>query len=120
MKRIMTCIECPQGCRLEIDADGSRVISVSGNKCKRGDKYARQEVQAPLRTLTTSVLTRGLELRMLPVRTSKPIPKGKLLEAMDAVKRLVVTSPVKAGSVVAENFLGLGADLVACRPLNKI
>lgn len=120
MKRVLTCIECPQGCRLEIEADGARVISVTGQKCKRGDKYARQEVEAPLRTLTTSVLTRGLELKMLPVRTSKPIPKGKLFEAMDAVKRLVVTSPVKAGSVIATDFLGLGVDLVACRPLNKL
>ncbi|OGR78536.1 MAG: hypothetical protein A2X32_04595 [Elusimicrobia bacterium GWC2_64_44] len=120
MKRLMTCIECPQGCSLEIEADGTRVISVTGQKCKRGDKYARQEVEAPLRTLTTSVLTRGLELRMLPVRTSKPIPKEKLFEAMEGVKRLVVTSPVKAGSVIATDFLGLGVDLVACRALNKI
>lgn len=120
MKRTMTCIECPQGCRLEIEADGARVISVAGHKCKRGDAYARQEVEAPMRTLTTSVLTRGLELKMLPVRTSRPIPKEKLFEAMEAVKRLTVTSPVKAGSVVAENFLGLGADLVACRALGKL
>lgn len=120
MKRTMTCIECPQGCSLEIEADGSRVISVSGHKCKRGDKYARQEVEAPMRTLTTSVLTKGLELKMLPVRTSKPIPKGRLFDAMDAVKRLTVTSPVKAGSVIATDFLGLGVDLVACRPLGKL
>jgi CxxC motif-containing protein len=119
MKRIMTCIECPQGCRLEIEADGSRVISVAGGKCKRGEKYARQEVEAPMRTLTTCVLTRGLELRMLPVRTSKPIPREKLFEAMDGIKRLVVTTPVKAGSVIAVNFLGLGVDLVACRALGK-
>ncbi|MHB0996165.1 MAG: DUF1667 domain-containing protein [Elusimicrobiales bacterium] len=115
----MTCIECPQGCSLEIEADGSRVISVSGHKCKRGDRYARQEVEAPLRTLTTSVLTRGLELKMLPVRTSKPIPKDKLFEAMEAVKRITVTSPVKAGSVIATDLIGLGVDLVACRPLGK-
>lgn len=119
MKRTMTCIECPKGCALEIEADGARVISVSGNKCKRGDQYARQEVESPMRTLTTSVLTRGLELKMLPVRTSRPIPKGSLSAAMDAVKRLTVTSPVKAGAVVATDFLGLGVDLVACRPLNK-
>lgn len=120
MKRVMTCIECPQGCRLEIEADGSRAISVTGQKCKRGDRYARQEVEAPMRTLTTSVLTKGLELKMLPVRTSKPIPKEKLFEAMEAVKRLVVTSPVKAGAVIAPDFLGLGADLVACRPLDRV
>ncbi len=120
MKRAMTCIECPQGCRLEIEADGSRVISVAGHKCRRGDAYARQETEAPMRTLTTSVLTKGLELKMLPVRTSKPIPKDKLMEAMEAVKRITVTSPVKTGTVVAKNFLGLGADLVACRPLGKL
>lgn len=119
MKRAMTCIECPQGCRLEVEADGSRFISVTGYKCKRGEAYARQETEAPMRTLTTAVLTRGLELKMLPVRTSRPIPRGKLGEAMEAVKRLVVTTPVKAGTVIAPDFLGLGADLVACRRLDK-
>jgi CxxC motif-containing protein len=120
MKRTMTCIECPQGCRLEVEADGARLISVTGNKCKRGPAYARQETEAPLRTLTTSVLTRGLELRMLPVRTSKPIPREKLFDAMEAVKRIVVTTPVKAGAVIATDLLGLGADLVACRRLDKL
>jgi len=119
MKRNMTCIECPQGCRLEVEADGSRFISVTGYKCKRGKDYARRETESPSRTLTTSVLTRGLEVKMLPVRTSRPIPREKLFEAMAAVKRLVVTSPVKAGSVIAPDFLGLGADLVACRRLEK-
>jgi len=120
MIRIMTCIACPQGCRLEVDAGGARVISVAGQKCERGDAYARQEIEAPMRTLTTSVLTRGLELKMLPVRTRKPIPKGKLFEAMAAIKLLVVSSPVKAGAIVAANFLGLGVDLVACRSLEKV
>lgn len=119
MKRRMTCIECPKGCQLEIEADGSRLISMSGHECNRGNAYARREIEAPVRTLTTSVLTRGLELRMLPVRSSKPIPKGKLFAAMDAVKLIVAASPVKAGDVIAADFLGLGADLVACRGLEK-
>ena len=119
MKRIMTCIECPKGCSLEVETDGSRVISVAGEKCKRGPLYARQEIEAPMRTLTTCVLTRGLELKMLPVRSSKPIPKEKLFAAMDAVKRITVTSTVKAGTVVAPDFLGLGVDLLACRELEK-
>ena len=119
MKRTMTCIECPQGCQLSVDLDGARVISVTGHKCPRGEKYSRQEIEAPMRTLTTAVLTKGLELRMLPVRTNKPIPKGKLFDAMEAVKRITLTSPVKAGSVIAENFLGLGVDLVSVRELGK-
>lgn len=117
MKRIMTCIECPQGCRLEIEADGGRVLSVAGQQCGRGENYARREVEAPVRTLTTSVLTRGLELKLLPVRTSRPIPRGKLFEAMEAARRIVIAFPVEAGTVVAPDFLGLGVDLVACRGL---
>ena len=119
MTRLMTCIECPQGCRLTVEADGSRVISAAGHKCPRGENYAKQEVEAPMRTLTTVVRTKGLELKMLPVRTSKPIPKEKLLEAMEAVKRMTLTTQVKTGSVIAENILGLGADLIATRELGK-
>ena len=119
MKRRMTCIECPKGCQLEIEADGARLISMSGHECNRGNIYARQEIEAPVRTLTTSVLTRGLVLKMLPVRSSRPIPKEKLFAAMDAVKLITVTTPVKAGTVIAPDFLGLGVDLVACRGLEK-
>ena len=119
MIRKMTCIECPKGCRLEVGTDGARVISVAGHKCERGEEYARQEVEAPMRTLTTAVVTSGLALKMLPVRTNRPIPKGRLMEAMSAVKRITLTSPVSAGDIVAENFLGLGVDLVATRELGK-
>jgi len=119
MKRQLTCIACPEGCLIEVETDGSRVIGLSGHKCSRGAVYARQETEAPMRTLTTSVLARGLELKMVPVRTSKPIPREKLFEAMAAVKRLTVTSSVKAGDVVFQDFLGLGADLLACRTVDK-
>ncbi len=118
MKRTMTCIECPRGCALEVTLENEwKVSSVAGHQCPRGEKYARQEIEAPMRTLTTAVLTRGLELRMLPVRTSAPIPKGRLMDAMAAVKKIVASSPVETGQAVAENFLGLGVDLVATRGL---
>jgi CxxC motif-containing protein len=121
MNRKMTCIECPKGCRLEVETDGgSRVSSVAGHECPRGEKYAKQEVEAPMRTLTSAVLTSGLELKMLPVRTNKPIPKAKLPEAMAAVKRITQGSPVKTGSVIVKNFLGLGVDLVATRELELL
>ncbi|MDT8287675.1 MAG: DUF1667 domain-containing protein [Elusimicrobiales bacterium] len=118
MKRTMTCIECPRGCALEVTLESEwKVSAVAGHQCPRGEKYARQEIESPMRTLTTAVLTRGLELRMLPVRTSGPIPKGRLMDAMAAVKKIVVSSPVTTGQAVSENFLGLGVDLVATRPL---
>lgn len=117
MKRNMTCIQCPQGCALEVTLEGEKVSAVTGNTCPRGETYARQEVEHPLRTLTTSVKTSGLSPKMLPVRTSGPIPKGSLTEAMSAAKKLLVKTPMRTGEPVVRNFLGLGVDLIACRPL---
>ncbi len=119
MNRQMTCIECPQGCTLSIDMDNGKVLGVTGNRCPRGDNYARQEIENPLRTFTSSVLTAGLDIKMLPVRTSGPIPKGKMLAAMDEVKKILVSEPVEAGGCIADNFMGLGVKLLACRPAIK-
>ena len=41
MKREMICVSCPIGCALSVELDGDgKVLSVSGNTCKRGEKYA--------------------------------------------------------------------------------
>jgi CxxC motif-containing protein len=120
MKKTLTCIECPKGCKLTVETDGSYVLSVTGNQCPKGEKYARQEVENPLRVLTTSVLCLGLDLKMLPVKTSGPIPKAKLLGLMPQVLKIRVKSPVKTGDVVQANFADLGVDLVATRSAEKI
>ena len=39
------CINCPLGCMLTVEYEGKNIISVTGNTCPRGDKYARQELQ---------------------------------------------------------------------------
>lgn len=115
MIKKMTCIECPKGCLLSIDIENCRVIKVSGNECPKGEAYAVQEIENPTRILTSAVLTEGLSLKMVPVRTDKPIPKSKLMEAMGEIKNIRLKSPVKSGSVIVENFLNLGVDLLSTR-----
>ena len=39
----ITCINCPVGCRLNVELENGQVVSVTGNTCKRGETYARQE-----------------------------------------------------------------------------
>lgn len=114
MKKI-TCIECPKGCLLSIDIENCRVVKVIGNECPKGEKYARQEIENPMRVLTSVVLTEGLSMKMAPVRTDKPIPKTKLAEAMVEVKKIRLNTPVKSGSIIIENFLGLGVNLLSTR-----
>ena len=120
MKKNMICTACPQGCPLtiEIHADGY-VLKTEGNKCPRGASYAKQEVENPMRTLTSIVVAEGLGISMIPVRTDKPIPKSKLFEAMEEIKKLRVTKPIKRGEPIVKNLLGLNVDLVSTRTIKN-
>lgn len=107
----MICIVCPKGCRLRVND----ALEVTGNTCPRGAEYAVTELTAPTRVLTTTVSLRGGIHARLPVKTSLPIPKEKLMDAMTVIGQLEVTAPVPLGTVVLENLLDTGADLLACK-----
>jgi len=56
------------------------------------------------------------------VRTDKPIPKKDLSRAMEEIRKMRITAPVKPGDTVKEDLLSLGVKLIATREaeLNKI
>jgi CxxC motif-containing protein len=115
MNKEMVCIECPAGCILLVDIENCRVRQVSGNKCPKGQAYPVAEIENPRRVLTSSVRCRGLNLTMVPVRTDKPIPKARLVDAMREVKRIRLKKNVRCGDVIVKDFLGLGVNLIATR-----
>ena len=113
MKEI-TCIVCPKGCTLTVDGANGKV---TGNSCDRGKDYGLAEVTNPTRVLTTTVaIDNDIESR-LPVKTSAPIPKGTLSEAMAVIDKIRITAPVQLGQVIYPNLLNTGIDLVACRSM---
>ncbi|MFH2033650.1 MAG: DUF1667 domain-containing protein [Candidatus Margulisiibacteriota bacterium] len=115
MIRKMTCIECPKGCQLEVETDGIRLIKVTGNECEKGPDYARQEIEDPRRVVTGTILARGLDLALIPVRTSSSVPKGRVMEVMKRIRELRIERPVSAGDVIVKDILGLGVDLLVTR-----
>ncbi len=106
------CITCPKGCHLTVD---EVTYEVTGNGCPRGAVYGKNELTAPVRVLTSTVNVSGGEISRCPVRTAAPIPKGKLFDIMEEVRRVTLTAPVKIGDVVIENVCGTGVDLIATR-----
>ena len=40
MEQMITCINCPIGCRMTVNVDNGQVVSITGNGCKRGIEYA--------------------------------------------------------------------------------
>jgi CxxC motif-containing protein len=115
MNKRMICTQCPKGCALSVTIEQGKVVSVRGNECERGVHYAHQEIEDPRRILTAAVLAEGLMLKMVPVRTDKPIPKHRLFEGMEYVRTVRLTKPVKIGDVIVPHFLGLNVDLIATR-----
>lgn len=114
MKREMVCVACPLGCALSVELDDEgNVLSVTGNTCKRGEKYAKDECTNPVRMLTTTIKINGAALPVVPVKTSAPIPKGMMFECMKVINEKAVDAPVKMGEVLISNICDTGVDIVA-------
>lgn len=114
MIKEMTCVACPLGCQLTVElSDENEVLSVTGNTCKRGEKYAHDECTNPVRMLTTTIKVNGGSLPVIPVKTSAPIPKGKMFDCMKVINNIVVDAPIKMGEVLISNICDTGVDIVA-------
>ena len=115
MIKKITCIDCPVGCSLSVDIENHKAVKVSGNKCPKGEIYAVSEVENPMRILTSTVIAKGLRLKMIPVRTDVPIPKAKIPQAMEEIRKVRVTKPVLQGKPIIKNLLNLKANLISTR-----
>jgi len=119
MIKEMICTECPVSCNLTVDYEGCTVTKISGNKCPKAEPYAASEIGNPQRILTSAVLCEGLAFKMLAVRTDKPIPRARLFDAMEEIKKFRLRIPVQSGDIICANFLGLGVNLIASREAPK-
>lgn len=116
MKEI-TCIICPQGCRLRVDED--RDFEVTGNRCIRGVSYGKSEAQNPVRILTSTVKIKNGTHPRLPVKSDRPLPKEDLMKAMAALDGVELEAPVSRGDVILEGILGTSVNIVATRDMVK-
>ena len=114
MKRELTCIVCPKGCNLTVDFENEKVLSVTGNTCPRGAKYAEKECISPERTITSTV--RCNNGKVVSVKTSQPIPKDKMFECMEIINKKIATLPISKGDVIIKDIFG--SDIIATQ--NKI
>ena len=104
MERKLTCIICPLGCELTVLVEDKKILSVQGNTCPRGEKYAQSECINPQRSVTTTV--RCSDGSLLSVKTQTPIPKEKMFECMAALNKVVVSLPVSIGDVIVDDLFG--------------
>ena len=123
MLRTFTCILCPQGCEIQVELQeetaSTRDRKITGNRCPRGAAYVTQEIEAPVRNIATSVLVEGGELPLASVRLTRPAPRERLFDVMGAIKKVKVAAPVREGTVVINDVLGLGSDVIVTKPVER-
>lgn len=119
MKKEIICTVCPRGCHIRVEGEGEKILSVEGQGCKRGLEYASAEYAHPVRILTTTVKVAGTESELLPVRSSRPVPREKLFDCMAAIRAVTVELPVKRYDVIIADICGCGADIVATKTLEQ-
>lgn len=112
MKKEIICTVCPRGCHINVEGEGEKILSIEGYGCKRGVTYASAEFSNPVRILTTTVLADG---ELLPVRSKTPLPKDKLFDCMEVIRKTKVSLPVKMHDVIISNICNTGVDIVATK-----
>jgi CxxC motif-containing protein len=93
-----TCIVCPRCCVLETDG-----VEVNGARCPKGEGFALQEMVMPLRVVTTTVRVETSEgTRMIPVKTSVPVPMARIFETMKEIKAIRLSGiPAMGAKIMA-------------------
>lgn len=113
----MVCICCPLGCNLSLEI-GEQEIEVTGNKCPRGAIYAKKEVTAPTRIVTSSIRVEKGSSPMVSVKTKEDVPKGMIFPIMKEIHETIVTAPIQIGDILISNCCNTGIDIIATKQVD--
>ena len=118
MIKEFVCIVCPVSCNLKVE-ELSGEITVSGNQCKRGMNFGKNEFTNPMRMLTTTMKIVNGTVHRLPVISSGEVPKEKLKSFVKDLYKIEIHAPITRGDIIVENIGGTGVDIIATRTIDK-
>ncbi len=118
-KKHFVCVVCPIGCEIDVVHEGSKIISMEGNKCEKSVEFVTQELIEPMRILTTTVRIQGARWPVIPVRTDKAVPKRLFPRVMRDLRRIELQAPVSMLDVVVGDILHTGSNIVATRTMSR-
>lgn len=111
--KILTCIVCPVGCKIKIDEGGN----IQGARCDRGLSFVKRELLSPERILTTTIkVDRGI-VKVVPVKSTKAIPKERLREIVKKISTISVKAPIHRGDILYNDE---EVTLIATRSVEEV
>lgn len=114
----MICIGCPLGCNLTVIIDGEN-ITVSGNTCKNGEIYGKNEATNPVRVVTSSIKVINGNIDRVSCKTKTAISKTKIFDVMEEIRKAKVNAPVKIGDVLIDDVANTGVSVVATKNIEE-
>lgn len=118
--REIVCIVCPNGCRMNVHInDNNEVTLVENALCEKGRSYAKDEIQCPKRSLTSTVKVIDGVLPLVSVRSNKPLPKEKIQCAIAELRKIEIEAPVAYHQVIVSDILGTGVDIITTKEILK-
>ena len=133
-KNEFICTVCPRGCHLKVEPE--KDYKVTGNGCPKGKAYGKAEMTNPTRVVTSTVKLRrnaaegtrmtdetGLSPAQdstlydfrIPVKTTKPIPKTKIMDLMKLIDGIELDERPAIGTVIAREVLGTDANIIVTK-----
>jgi CxxC motif-containing protein len=90
---------------------------LTGNKCPRGESYAKAYDPNSLEIKTFQILLENGYTQHLTVATDQPVTSA-LVERIDhALRTARITAPVERGEIVLTNIAGTGINLLSSRKM---
>jgi CxxC motif-containing protein len=120
IEKEVTCIICPIGCKLVVNTTGTLLDVLTGNKCKKGIEYVRNEVFDPRRMLTSSILIDGGEWPLVSVKSTAPVPKDKIFTVLEELHKITIKAPIKSKQIILKNVANTGIDIITTKTVHTL
>lgn len=111
----LVCIGCPMGCNVTVKIKEDGEFEITGNTCNKGADYAKKELTAPRRIVTSTVRVKGGEYPVVSVKTATDIPKDKIFDCMETISKTEVEAPVAIGDIIIKNVAQTEVDIIATK-----
>lgn len=112
-QRQFPCKGCGNGCLLEATYEETELISLKGNRCKNGMRYAQQILLCQILEATLPTA----DGRRVKICSKEPIPSSKKQKCMEELAGIVLETPVIQGEVILYDAAGSGICIVAAENL---
>ena len=83
-------------------------------------RHSEKELTDPTRIVTSTVRVRNGNQPVVSVKTKEDIPKGKIMECMEAIRGVELEAPVHIGDVALADVAGTGVDMVVTKDVGLV